>query len=194
MLLFYRGARRCNGLLHFLGSCLGFQSALAFALTIAAAILLVLATFVTSDRLLLHLRRYVLVLIRAVVPVRKVNDVGVACAIAGDRCVLDLARFVSLAIAATFNYLLLYVMLDSPPLVELDDVEDLILYAAAIIRGNRLHYLLAVFCSSGVHFLLWHLVILFLAAGVHQEVIVLDRGDLVIAAPGGHTRGEELPL
>ena len=194
MLLFYRGARRCNGLLHFFGGCLGFQSALAFALTIAAAILLVLATFVTSDRLLLHLRRYVLVLIRAVVPVRKVNDVGVACAIAGDRCVLDLARFVSLAVAGTVNYLLLYLMLDSPPLVELDDVKNLILYATAFIRGNRLHYLLTVFCSSGVHFLLWHLVILFLAAGVHQEVIVLDRGDLVIAAPGGHTRGEELPL
>ena len=58
-------------------------------------------------------------------------------------------------------------MLYSPPLVELDDVKDLILYATAIIRGNRLHYLLAVFCSSGVLFLLWHLVILFLAAVVH---------------------------
>ena len=104
LLLVYRGARRCNGLLRFFGGRFGFESALAFALAIAATILqlllLVLATFLTSDRFLLHVSRYVWVLIRAVVPVRKVNDVGVACAIAGDHCVLDLARFVSFAVAA----------------------------------------------------------------------------------------------
>ena len=116
LLLFYRGTSHCNGLLLSFGSRLGFQSTLAFPLAVATA-LLVLATFVTSDRLLLHLRCYVLVLIRAVVPVRKVNDVGVAYAVASDRYVLDFGRFAFFAVAATINYLLLYLIFYSPLLV-----------------------------------------------------------------------------
>ena len=121
---------------------------------------LVLATFVTSV-VCSGLLKYL-----AVVPVRVVDDIRVG--VGSDRSLLLLIdHFLDL-------------MLDSSSLAQMDDLEDLVLHSAAIFRsGDGVHLLLLLFRQL--------VVLLLLILTVHQEVVVLDRGDLlIVAAPGGH--------